>query len=120
MAPISLFEELPPEDLENVPLLLDRTYERLHAEIERLAMQVKGRISNQEGHLANLNGRMEHQEDCPCQVHREAAHVCPMAAIGEELNKIHRRLAWYAGGLAAAMTLLYLLLNIFRIFKCAN
>ena len=77
MARSSLFEGFPPQDLENIPLLLDRVAGRLGSDIDRLEVQVKGRLSDQECRLKNLEGRLEHQENSPCQVHRDAAHQCP-------------------------------------------
>ena len=45
MARSSLFEGFPPQDLENIPLLLDRVAGRLGSDIDRLEVQVKGRLS---------------------------------------------------------------------------
>jgi len=117
MARSSLFDGLPPRDLENMPLLLDRIYGRLGGDIDRLEVQIKGRLSDMEGRLRNQEGRMEQQEDCPCQVHRDAAHECPILAIKEQINKMQRRLAWYAGIFAAGTAILYTLSNLLWLFK---
>jgi hypothetical protein len=97
MARPSLFNGLLEEDRENIPLLLDRIYGRLGADVDRLEVQIKGRLSNQEGRLHNLAERLEQQENCPCQVLRDPAHRCPILEIKDQLSAISRRLAWYAG-----------------------
>ncbi len=117
MARSSLFEGLPPRDLENIPLLLDRVASRLGSDIDRLEVQLKGRLSDQECRLKNIEGRLEHQENCPCQVHRDAAHQCPILEIRDQLNKMQRRLAWYAGIFAAATAMLYVLSNLLWLLK---
>ncbi len=117
LARSSLFEGLPPRDLENLPLLLDRVAGRLGSDIDRLEVQVKGRLSDQEGRLKNLEGRVEHQENCPCQVHRDAAHQCPIMEIRDQINKMQRRLAWYAGIFAALSAMLYALSNLLWLLK---
>ena len=45
MARSSLFEGFPPQDLENIPLLLDRVAGRLGSDIDRLEVQMKGQGS---------------------------------------------------------------------------
>ncbi len=117
MVRLSLFDGLPPRDLENIPLLLDRLNGRLGADIDRLEVQLKGRLSDQETRLRKLEERMTQQEDCPCQVHRDAGHDCPILEIRDQVSKIQRRLAWYAGIFAAAWAMLYALTNLLWIIK---
>ncbi len=117
MARSSLFDGLPPLDLENIPLLLDRLNGRLGADIDRLEVQIKGRLSDQEGRLRNLEGRVGQQENCPCQVHRDPGHKCPILVIMDRLNIMQRRLAWYAGIFAAATAMLYALPNLLWLLK---
>ncbi|MGB7913625.1 MAG: hypothetical protein WCF59_15525 [Desulfobaccales bacterium] len=117
MARSSLFEGFPTRDLENIPLLLDRTYGRLGADIDRLEMQIKGRLCDQDGRLKNLEGRLGRQENCPCQVHRDPGHECPILEIRDQINKMQRRLAWYAGIFTAGTAILYALSNLLWLLK---
>ncbi len=103
--------------MENIPLLLDRLNGRLGADIDRLEVQIKGRLSDQEGRLRNLEGRVGQQENCPCQVHRDPGHTCPILVIMDRLNIMQRRLAWYTGIFAAATAMLYALPNLLWLLK---
>ncbi len=109
MARESLFEGLRPRDRESVPVLLDLLYSRLGGDIDRLQVQIKGRLSDHEGRLKNLEGRLDQLENCPCQVHRDPGHNCPIGEIRDQLNIIQRRMAWFAGIFAAASAVLYAL-----------
>ncbi len=100
-----------------MPLLLDRVYGRLGADIDRLEVQIKGRLNDLEARLRNQEGRIAQQEDCPCQVHRDAAHLCPIMGIRDQINKMQRRLAWYAGIFAAFSAMLYALSNLLWLLK---
>jgi hypothetical protein len=117
MARLPLFEGLPPHDLGNIPLLLDRAYGRLGADIERLETQIKGRLCDQDGRLKNQEGRLDKQEHCPCQVHHDPGHECPIQEIHDQINKMQRRLAWYAGIFTAGTAILYALSNLLWLFK---
>lgn len=117
MARSSLFEGLLPRDRENIPLLLDRVYGRLGADLDRVVVQIKGRLSDQEGRLKNLEARVEQQENCPCQVHRDPGHKCSMIEIRDQINTLQRRMAWYAGIFAAAAALFYALPNFIWLLK---
>jgi hypothetical protein len=117
MARSSLFEGLLVRDRENFPLLLDRLYGRLGSDLDRLEVQFKGRLCDQESRLKNLEARVEHQENCPCQVHRDPGHKCPILDIMDRLNIMQRRLAWYAGTFAAATAILYALPNLLWLLK---
>lgn len=109
MARPSLFEGLLPRERESLPVLLDLLYSRLGGDIDRLEVQIKGKLSDHEGRLKNLQGRLDQLENCPCQVHRDPGHSCPIGEIRDQLNIIQRRMAWFAGIFAAASAVLYVL-----------
>jgi hypothetical protein len=107
--PASIFEGLDGEERENLPFLLDRFYSLLGGDLDRMELQFKGKLAeqqaeirHQESELKKQGGRLQRIEYCPCAVHRDPAHTCPVLdmkeAFNDEIGKIRRRLSWWAGG----------------------
>jgi hypothetical protein len=107
--PSSIFEGLDGDEQKNLPFLLDRVYTLLGSDLDRIDLQFRGKlaeqetqIKHQESELKKQGGRLQRIENCPCAVHRDPAHRCPVLDMKEkfddEIGKIRRRLSWWAGG----------------------
>lgn len=127
----SLFERLPAEARDNLPLLMDFFYGEVMSKISILDTQFKGRMSNHETEIKRAHARLAPLENCPCAVHRDPAHSCVILDLRDELAgirtdsvahlaemrkensaqlaSINNRLARWGGGLAVVVLLLELL-----------
>jgi len=107
--PSSIFEGLDGDEQKNLPFLLDRVYTLLGSDLDRIDLQFRGKlaeqetqIKHQESELKKQGGRLQRIENCPCAVGRVPVHRCPVLDMKEkfddEIGKIRRRLSWWAGG----------------------
>ncbi len=104
---------------------MDRTLSsRIPEEVEVriLLEQLKGRLSTYNAmaeaeiaHLKKVNEEHRHRlhslEHCPCPVHRDPGHHCPILGLNEKLTRLDNRFWYYVGGATVLLFIFSVITN---------